>query len=152
MSGKLKNFNWNYVAAGILLVAYLFSVVRFLYISVTNQETDEGTGGIVRVTHWQLEPGFREAMDWAIAKYNAQPKVIEAGITIEQAAITERVFTQFMNVHLISGTAPDIAAKGHSNIIKGNALARFYTPLGEYVNQPNPYNTYESMGKERNVY
>ena len=59
---------------------------------------------------------------------------------MEQNAISERVYAQFMNVHLISGTAPDIAVKRETDLIKGNALAKFFSPLGNYVEEPNRYN------------
>ncbi|MFQ3671785.1 MAG: hypothetical protein SNJ84_10050, partial [Verrucomicrobiia bacterium] len=138
----------NMVAIGILLVAYLYSIVRFVGIAYQNRtaEDPEADGKrVVRVTHWQLEPGFREAMDWAIGQYNQLPHVKAAGVEVKQLAITEKVYNQFMNIHLISGTAPDIASRGMTNLVRGTATARFYTPLGSYVNEPNPYNARELL-------
>lgn len=134
-----KGFNWNLVALGILLIAYLFSAGRFFIYSATH--SDDGDHKIVRVAHWQLEPGYREALEWAMNEYNNLPHVKEAGITVTQMALPTRVYPQFMNVHLISGTAPDIAAAGFSTIIEGSSIARFYASLGEYVKEPNPYNS-----------
>ncbi|WP_309380911.1 extracellular solute-binding protein [Cerasicoccus frondis] len=133
-----KGFNWNWVALGVLLIAYIFSAGRFFLFSMRNKEGEESK--VVRIAHWQLEPGYREALDWAMTQYNNLPHVKEAGITVVQMPMPTRVYTQFMNVHLISGTAPDIAAAGFSSMIQGNSIARFYASMGPYVTEPNPYN------------
>lgn len=136
-----KGFNWNWVALGILIIGYLFSAGRFFVLSAQNDGTDQKK--IVRVAHWQLEPGYRDALQWAMDKYNNLPHVKEAGVQVEQIPLPTRVYNQFMNVHLISGTAPDIASAGFTSMIQGNAIARFYASLGEYASQPNPYNSRE---------
>jgi len=141
-----KGFNWNWVALGILIIAYIFSAGRFLILSAQNESTEDKK--IVRVVHWQLEPGYREALEWAMDKYNNLPHVKEAGVQVVQIPLPTRVYNQFMNVHLISGTAPDIAAAGFTSMISGNAIARFYASLGDYVNEPNPYNAEEFLSKE----
>jgi ABC-type glycerol-3-phosphate transport system substrate-binding protein len=141
MKKVLSKFNTNWLALALLIGAFGVSAVRFYIVSGSLESGEEGVGsGIIRVAHWQLEPGFREALQWAIDEYNALPEVQAAGITVMQSPIAEKVYNQFMNVHLISGTAPDIAVKNESQLIKGNALAKFYTPLGSYVEAPNPYN------------
>ncbi len=143
----MKKFNINYIALLILVVAYVFAAGRFFYVAgyFGKEKEHASDEKVVRVTHWQLEPGYRDALDWAIEKYNELPHVKAANVRVEQAAITEKVYNQFMNVHLISGTAPDIAAKGKTQLIKGNAVARYYAPLGVYINDPNPYNTAEYL-------
>lgn len=139
---KLR-FNTNFIAAGLLAGAYIASAIHFFIVSAETapDSHEENTGArTVRVTHWQLEPGFREGLQWAIDQYNELPHVKEAGVEVLQLPISERVYRQFLNVHLISGTAPDIAAKGQTNLTRGNGTARFFSALGEYVNEPNPYN------------
>jgi len=149
---RKQDVKWNNVIAiGILLAAYAVSAVRFasLTLQIRNSEADrDDAERVIRVTHWQLEPGFREAMQWAIDEYNALPHVREANVRVEQLPITERVYNQFMNVHLISGTAPDIATKGMTRLIQGNNAAKFYTPLGEHINAPNPYNTRDRLSPD----
>lgn len=141
----------NIIAIGILVSAYAVSAIRFatlqLQIRRTAADRDDAER-VIRVTHWQLEPGFREAMQWAIDEYNALPHVQAANVRVEQLAITERVYNQFMNVHLISGTAPDIATRGMTRLIQGNNVARFYTPLSEYIGDPNPYNAPELLSPD----
>ncbi|WP_269522651.1 extracellular solute-binding protein [Coraliomargarita parva] len=140
MKKLLSKFSPNWIAAFLLLGAFVVSAVRFYTVSRTTSGSGEVSGKVIRVAHWQLEPGFREALQWAMDEYNNLPEVKEAGVSVMQTPIAERVYNQFMNVHLISGTAPDIAVKNSSELIKGNALAKFYAPLGSYTASPNPYN------------
>ncbi|MGF1679570.1 MAG: ABC transporter substrate-binding protein [Candidatus Methylacidiphilales bacterium] len=134
----ISNFNGNHAAIALLIFGYLISVYQIFFRTGSLQSAVDDN--VVRVTHWQLEPGFREALDWAIEAYNDRPEAKERGVRVIQAPITERVYNQFMNVHLISGTAPDLAQKGQSKLIQGNSTAKFFTPLSDYVSEPNPYN------------
>jgi raffinose/stachyose/melibiose transport system substrate-binding protein len=142
---------WNkgYLALILLLLGYLVSAGRVFYLKMGGIAGEEaGTENVIRVAHWQLEPGYREGLQWAIDRYNELPHVREAGLRVEQLAISERIYNQFMNVHLISGTAPDIAAKGMTRLIQGNNVAKFYAALGDYVNEPNPYNAFEFLSPD----
>jgi maltose-binding protein MalE len=98
---------------------------------------------VVRFLHWQLEPGFREALQAVIDEYNELPQVREAGYMVEQIAISEKFYPQFLNVHLISGTSPDLVTRGKATLT--SRLDQFFEPLGQYVEQPNPYNTEETV-------
>ena len=144
MKGKFK---LSYISVIVLVVAYIFSAGRFLLLPKGEGEGGSGKRQVL-VAHWQLEPGFREGLQWAIDQYNELPHVREAGIQVEQTGITEKVYSQFMNVHLISGTAPDIAAKGKTELIKGNAVAKFFAALGSYVTEPNPYNNIQNLSSD----
>ncbi|MGJ3244333.1 MAG: hypothetical protein ACFE0O_15435 [Opitutales bacterium] len=148
---KSFKINTNWIALVLLSIAYIFSAVR---VYIIHQRVDTGepekiveAGGkkFIRVTHWQLEPGFREGLQAAMDIYNQLPHVQDANVEVIQLAVTERVYNQFMNVHLISGTAPDIAAKGMTSLITGTSVAKFYMPLGELINEPNPYNAPEYL-------
>lgn len=136
----------NYVALGILAVMYLFSMIHFLKLyAAQSTRVDGEERKTIRLVHWQLEPGYREGLQWAMDEYNKLPHVRKANVHVEQQGVTEKVYSQFLNVHLIAGTAPDIAVKGMSQLIKGNAVARFFNPLSAYVNEPNPYNSDEYL-------
>ncbi len=149
MKALFQKFSTNWIAVGLLCSAFIYSAFRFY---ATTQELSQGSGEdgqkIIRITHWQLEPGFREALDWVIEEYNARPEVKAAHVRIIQAPVPQRVYNQFMNVHLISGTAADIAVKGGTELIKGSALAQFYAPLGSYIEAPNPYNAPEYLSPD----
>lgn len=88
----------------------------------------------IRFAHWQLEPGFREAMDRVARAYEARVP----GVRIEQIAIPERIFPSWTRTQLIGGTAPDIIIIRTS--IGDDILPRYFLPLSTDVNRPNPYN------------
>lgn len=91
----------------------------------------------IRICHWQLEAGYREALDSVIAEYEK----LNPGVHIIQMAVTEKVYTQWINTQLISGTAPDLCEMGHSNLLeKDEYTVRFFQPIGDEVVKPNPYN------------
>ena len=149
----MKKFNPNWIGLALMLGTFGFSAVRFAHISIgMAQEADPDSGKrVIRVLHWQLEPGYREALDMAIDAYNQLPHVRENNVEVRQLAVTGRVYTQFVNVHLISGTAPDIVARGHSQLIgagAGASIARFFVPISDFVDQPNPYNAPEFLPED----
>ncbi|MEM6333792.1 MAG: hypothetical protein AAF823_10690 [Planctomycetota bacterium] len=145
----MKLFSLN--TLGLFLVALGFVVSLGRVIVVSNQ-AGEGFGGdgatIIRVAHWQLEPGYREAMDDVMATYNALPHVAARNIRVEQSPITEKFYAQWLNTHLVAGTAPDINERGMSRMTSGTFVAKFFEPLGAFVNQPNPYNAAEYLPED----
>lgn len=94
---------------------------------------------LVRMVHWQLEPGFREALDKAIADYHALPEVRARGTRIEPIGLPLRSYSQFINVHLIGGTAPDLIQLNNAEMINRN-MKQFFHPLNADLLLPNPYN------------
>lgn len=144
-------FNSNWIGLGLLLIAFGFSAVRFAYLSIALALEEDPDAGIrvIRVLHWQLEPGYREGLQAVIDDYNQLPHVRENNVEVRQLPVTERVYTQFINVHMISGTAPDINLKGKSSLVAtGTASARFFMPISEFVEQPNPYNAPEYLPED----
>jgi raffinose/stachyose/melibiose transport system substrate-binding protein len=101
---------------------------------------EEGGKRIVKIMHWQLEPGYREAMQDAIDQYNQLPHVREANVEVRQLDVTERVYAQVLNVHMISGTAPDLCEQGMTAAVRNAGAAQYFESLGEAVAVPNPYN------------
>ncbi|MCC5843050.1 MAG: extracellular solute-binding protein [Verrucomicrobia bacterium] len=147
----MKKFNPNWIGLALIIGTFGYSAVRFTRISVglAREEDPEGGNRVIRVLHWQLEPGYREGMELAIQAYNQLPHVRANNVEVRQLAVTERVYAQFINVHLISGTAPDIVARGMSSLVgSGASTARFFMPISEFVDQPNPYNAPEYLPEE----
>ncbi len=136
-----RGFNANHIGLAILVVAFaagLFDILR-PRAEADGRVVDEDR--VVHFLHWQLEPGFREALDAVIADYNRLPHVREQGYKVRQMAVTERVYRQFLNVHLISGTAPDLAAASQHSMAANRA--QFFEPFLEVLERPNPYNAPE---------
>ncbi|MEM1060235.1 MAG: extracellular solute-binding protein [Verrucomicrobiota bacterium] len=140
----------NLLALGVLALMYLASIWHFGALFVTHQPNEEGEARkTIRIAHWQLEPGYREGLQWAIDKYNELPHVKKANVFVEQQGIPQRVYLQFLNVHLIAGTAPDIAVRDNNwQLIKGSAIARFFTPLSGEISLPNKYNAREFLPED----
>lgn len=135
--------NANLFGAVILFGSFIISI---WIVMVQTGTLDRFTGReerVVRFLHWQLEPGFREALDKVIAEYNALPHVREAGYRVQQVAISEKFYSQFLNTHLISGTAPDLSTMGKASL--ASQVDQFYEPLAAIVDEPNHYNTEETV-------
>ena len=92
----------------------------------------------LRFAHWSLEPGVREAFDALATDYMAR----HPHVRIEQLAIPGRAWRQWVNTQLVGGMAPDLIAI--TNYYQTDAdLARHFTPLTTWLDQPNPYNAGE---------
>lgn len=124
------------LAIAILVGTFLFSALR-LFKSKTEAVVDPGFE-VIRFAHWQLEPGVREAFAAIAEDYMAlHPKV-----RVEQMDVPGRAWKQWLRTRLVGGTAPDlIELASYEN--PDDMLARYFTPITAYLEQPNPYNADE---------
>lgn len=122
----------------VLVVVLTFAGATVTIATRRHQQVPEGTKVVLRIGHWQLEAGVREAFDQMAAAYqDLHPEVF-----ITQDAIPESTYGQWMTTQLMGGTAPDIIEAGLGvpyNVLLG-FHNRYFMPLTSYVNQPNPYN------------
>lgn len=133
-SGIRKWINANTLGLAVLLVAISVSVVRVMSIQKELFDPDKT---IIRISHWQLELGYRDAMQSAIDEYER----LHPGVEILQQPMTEIIYGQWLNIQLISGTAPDIAETGDARMsVEQQYILRFFLPLTELISKPNPYN------------
>lgn len=100
------------------------------------EEPEEGRTErqIIRLAHYHLQQGVREAIDELAREYEA----LHPGIRVEQIAVPERVWPAWLKTQLIGGTAPEILAMG--NGLSQPMQARWFSPLSEWTEQANPYN------------
>jgi ABC-type glycerol-3-phosphate transport system substrate-binding protein len=89
---------------------------------------------VIRIAHWQLESGIRDALDTLARDYER----LNPGVRIEQNPIPERIYPSWLKTQLVGGTAPDLIQVGKGS--DDETLARFFRPLTEAVELPNPYN------------
>jgi len=98
---------------------------------------------VLRIAHWQLEPGIRKALDAIAADYAAMKKERD-GIDVEvrQILVPEEGYFRWVNTQLIGRTAPDMieCGLGGSPELWRKFYARYFMLLDEYVDEPNPYN------------
>ncbi len=125
----------DYLAVVILIVSFGVSLWRVF--AVRSEESDIGRATL-RVVHWQLEAGFREAFD-DIARRFEKVYQAETGqqVRVVQNAISERVYKQYVQTQGIGKTLPDLVQLGRED---QGTVPRFFLSNTEDVQRPNPYN------------
>lgn len=121
-------------AIGFALVAVVFGATAWRILTRTG---DGGRTGIttIRLAHYYLEPGLREAFAAAAADYAR----LNPQVRVEQIAVPERVFRSWINTQLAGGTAPDLVLLD-GGVFGMDHFARYFLPLNRVVEQPNPHN------------
>jgi len=92
----------------------------------------------IRIAHWQLEAGVREAFTVMAEEY----RKIHPNVRVLQDVIPEGTYPQWASTQLIGGTAPDAIEvwMGLTNAIWVSYLNRYFERLTPLVSKPNPYN------------
>lgn len=125
---------------GVLLLSGAF-VVSMVRVFSVHQELFDPEVITLRISHWQLEAGYREAMDDVIKRYEELQASKGKKVRVLQMPVTERVYAQWLNTNLISHQAPDICLMGMSAMVNNEQyMARYFVPLTGIISQPNPYN------------
>ena len=87
---------------------------------------------VIRFAHWQLEGGFVAAVNDAMREYEA----LHPDVVVEQIDVHERAYSQWVQTQLVGRTAPDLIELRFLS----NLIVRYFTPVTELTNRPNPYN------------
>lgn len=121
----------NFIGLALLLICFGIALQR-----IATRPGDKTEDGIerIRFSHWQLEGGLREAFDQLAREYES----LHPGVKIEQVAIPERTYPQWLRTQLVGETITEIVQLGKGS--DDEMLARFFTPLTDYADSPNPYN------------
>ncbi len=135
----MKNFISKYLGVGILVGVSIYTIATVFHNHLVYEAPDVTT---ISLCHWQLESGFREALQKLIDEYEKiYLKKHGKKIRITQIPIGEKGYKQYVNTTIIGGTAPDIIEKANAKLADEPAyIARFFVPLSRYVAEPNPYN------------
>jgi raffinose/stachyose/melibiose transport system substrate-binding protein len=121
-------FSGKKVAIVLLGSAYIVSTFLVLRRSAEEARTDRVT---IRIAHWQLELGVRDAIDSIIRRYEQlNPKM-----HVVQIAVPDRAYLPWVQTQMVGGTGPDIAEYSFS----WPDVARHFQPIDADVMQPNPY-------------
>ena len=139
--GVRKWLNGNTIGLAILALVFCASLVRVLTVEKQLFPSDKK---VIRISHWELELGYREALQSVIDEYER----LHPDVKIVQIPVMNYIYPQWLNIGLISGTAPDLVERGIFKItidsqylsIDSQYLSRFFIPLTELVEEPNPYN------------
>ncbi len=140
----------KYPALTILLTAYVVCSIFVFQTWLVSIGQAKAEGGkvtkekiILRVMHWQLEPGIPAALDEIAAEYAAHYAERNPGkeIEIRQIPVFAQVYFQTVNVQLTGGMPADIIECGMGSWqLWSKFYARYFLPLDEYVDEPNPWN------------
>jgi raffinose/stachyose/melibiose transport system substrate-binding protein len=121
----------------ILAAAFFAAGVRIFH-----RERTEAEGGVtLRLAHWQLESGMREAYELIARDYEA----LHPGVRIRQIPIPERIYSNWSTTQLIGGTAPDLMQLGFGSTSESANITRYFHTLTAAVEEPNPYNVGTSL-------
>lgn len=127
-----KEIAWfNYIGLGILVICYLGALWN-VYKIKKDEIIDNKK--VIRICHWQLELGYRGAMQTLIDKFEQK----YPDVKVVQLPISEKTYGQWVTTQLIGRTAPDIIEMGMFNVKE--ALPRYFIPLTDILRKPNPFN------------
>ena len=119
-------------SAGLALlgIAYLLSAVLAFRHFARNDKPERVT---IRIAHWQLEAGVREAIDAVIRRYEqVNPRVHVVQIAVPDGP----TYVSWVLTQMEGGSAPDLIEYSVAN----PNVARIFQPIGADVMEPNPYN------------
>jgi raffinose/stachyose/melibiose transport system substrate-binding protein len=120
----------------LLAVCFAVSLGRIAISHFASSSGSEGGKITIRLAHWQLEDGARKAFDRVAAEYEK----LHPDVKIMQIPIPDRIYTNWLITQLVGGTAPDLIQIGTGGAINEERLARYFYPLSERIETPNPYN------------
>lgn len=116
---------------GLLVVAlgFIASAVHVLRGPAATAPTDKT---VLRIGHWLMHAGMREAFDEAARRYELE----HPDVHIEQIVVPIRSYPAWTRTQLVGGTAPDITGL---HTVDSQMMARYFVPLNDALAQPNPY-------------
>ncbi|MDR1191666.1 MAG: extracellular solute-binding protein [Verrucomicrobiales bacterium] len=135
----------NTIGFSLLGLCFLFALWNVAFRTVRELEPGVVT---IRFAHWQLEGGLRSTFDILSREYEKICAARGLKVRVEQQAIPERVFPNWLVTQLVGGKAPQIIAI--DNITSGSGMspkgmttdriARYFEAISARVHEPNPYN------------
>lgn len=115
----------------LLALCFAFALVRVFKRERADADPD---AIVIRVAHWQLESGLRDALDELSRQYEA----LHPGVRVEQVAVPNRTYAQWVKTRLVGQNATDIIQL--PRVLDDETLSRFFLPVTAEVEKPNPYN------------
>jgi len=129
----------NLIGFSLLIVCFALSVARIVSAKWFTKTSSGENIITIRLAHWQLEAGVREAFEAIGREYEAK----HPNVRVRSIPIPERIYLNWLRTQVVGGTAPDIVEIGQG--ITSDMLARYFVPLGDVINKPNPHNVSTSL-------
>jgi len=129
----------NYLGLAILLAALGWAAVHGAIHSFGPESDTALIKGkkVIRFCHWQLEGRCVEALNEACRQYERIQRARGNDVAVRQIEVPERAYNQWVRTQLIGRTAPDLIELRWG----GSLIVRYFVPLTEIVEKPNPYNS-----------
>lgn len=118
------------LGALLLALAFLASAAHVFH---TRAESEPAGRVTLRLGHWLLHSGMREAFEEAALEYGR----LHPGVHIEVIAVPIKVWPVWQRVQIAGDNAPDILGLLNAN---EEMLLRHFTPITDELAAPNPYN------------
>lgn len=133
--GRAWRWLGQWFAVLVVVGAFVWSAAVIWH--TRRKEKPPGTEIVLRIGHWQLEAGVRQALNEMAAEYHR----LHPNVTVVQEPIPEATYGTWLTTQLMGGTAPDLLEPGvvMPGILVGY-YSRYFVSLTPYVDQPNPYN------------
>ena len=106
----MKETYRNILAVVVFGTAFVVSMHKVL---ANRQELHDPSRKTIRICHWQLEAGFRQGIAQVIEDYEE----LHPDVKVMQISMTDRIYGQWVNTHLIAKTAPDIVEIGYASLL-----------------------------------
>lgn len=121
----MKRERWS-VVVGVALLTVVFGWASWRVMG-------RGTGAetVLRIGHWQLEAGLREAFEAVARDFEAQ----HPGVRVEQVIVPQRAYQSWLRTQLVGGTAPDLIE--YASFMQNDRLvAAYFRPLDDWLDAP----------------
>jgi raffinose/stachyose/melibiose transport system substrate-binding protein len=95
---------------------------------------------VIRLAHWQLEGGVRDAIDQAARDYRQE---VNPNVYIVQEAIPETTYFQWLSTQFIGGNPADMIEISQGMLpypLQLSYYSHYFEPLTPYAGESNPYN------------
>ncbi len=139
-----ERWKWRLFWAGLVAV-FALCAVHVARVSFTRDAAVGSSRQVVRIGHYMLHSGVRDALQEVIEEYERR----HPDVQLVQVPVPERAYLQFLRTQLVSGTAPDILQIGAHLTGMEEMRARYFQPITPWVDAPNPYNAGTGLADRR---
>jgi len=130
---NLTRLKWQLIA-GLLIAVVATSAMRVYWFARPARDSNGRT--VLRIGHYMLSPTTKEALAAVIADYERR----RPDVQVIAMPIPASIYLTFLNANLNADTAPDLLQIGHQFTGFEELRTRFFYPITDLVEQPNPYN------------
>lgn len=130
MKTRKRKMSWGLL---IFALVYVAAIIWVFTKSIPLTDEREIT---IRIAHWQIELGPPDGIQAAIDRYME----INPNVRVKQVLVPSNVYRQWMRANFAGDSAPDIVEYGAWLDGLADLPVRYFDPLTEDLQEPNPYN------------